>query len=107
MGQLGAKGDARHPDEFRVTLGELAEAAKLNMAEDLQAITADLWANKQCCTCQTREVLWPLLPRGAGGQGRRRVLLRAVQGPLTDWRDGPRPGGIDMIRGAPRRRGAP
>ena len=62
MGQLGAKGDARHPDEFRVTLGELAEAAKLNMAEDLQAITADLWANKQCCTCQTREVLCPCCP---------------------------------------------
>lgn len=43
-------------------LGEFAEAAQLNMAEDWEAITADLWANKQSCTCQTRLVLSPCCP---------------------------------------------
>lgn len=46
-------------DEFRVALGQMAEQEQLNMSPNWMAITADVWANNQCCTCQVGDVRCP------------------------------------------------
>lgn len=46
-------------DEYRTAMGELAEAAQLNMSVGWKEITNDIWWNGQNCTCQTRDVMCP------------------------------------------------
>lgn len=46
-------------DSFQVALAEVGEKAQLNMAKNWRAITADVFANGQCCTCQTGVVRCP------------------------------------------------
>lgn len=46
-------------DEFRVALATLGERLQLNMSDNWQEMTADIFANRQDCLCQTRAVLCP------------------------------------------------
>ncbi len=46
------KKEAKSIDEFRVNLGEFAEKAQLNMADNWKEITNDLWKNGRNCTCR-------------------------------------------------------